>query len=115
MNSYYYSGDYDSALGFLAGLGVVGGIIGLALIICVIVAYFMAISTLVKTARAKGCPFGSGKLWFLGLFTTPILLGIIVAAQPDRGAGAETNYNNGYANGGYGATGNVPPVPPTSY
>lgn len=90
MHDYYYNYSFGSdganvLGGFLAGAGIVSLIIGLALFICVVVAYFMAISSLVKTARAKGCPFSSGKLWFIGLFTTPIILGILVAAQPDRG------------------------------
>ena len=88
MHEYYYNFDSSGADvlgGFIAGAGIVSLIIGLALFICFIVAYFMAISSLVKTARAKGCPFGSGKLWFIGLFTTPVILGILVAAQPDRG------------------------------
>lgn len=89
MHEYYYNFDSSGANvlgGFIAGAGIVSLIIGLALFICFIVAYFMAIGSLVKTARAKGCPFGSGKLWFIGLFTTPIILGVLVAAQPDRGS-----------------------------
>lgn len=79
---YYYS-DPSFAAG-LGALGLVVGIVGFALVVAVVIAYFMAISSLVKTARAKNCPFGSGKLWFIGLFTTPVILGILVAAQPDR-------------------------------
>ena len=54
------------------------------LIACCMVAYFLSISMMVKTAKEKGCPWGGGRLWFIGLFTTPIVLGIIVAALPDR-------------------------------
>jgi heme/copper-type cytochrome/quinol oxidase subunit 2 len=60
-------------------------IISFILLVLVVVAYFMSISMMVKVAKQKGCPWGSGKLWFIGLFTTPIVLGIIVAALPDRG------------------------------
>ena len=81
MNNLYYS-DYALGLaGAAAGAGIAALLLWIALVVCAIVAYFMAISSLVKTARAKGCPFGSGKLWFIGIFTTPIVLGILVAAQ----------------------------------
>ena len=89
MNNLYYS-DYALGLaGAAAGAGIAALLLWIALVVCAIVAYFMAISSLVKTARAKGCPFGSGKLWFIGIFTTPIVLGILVAAQPDRGQKAD--------------------------
>ncbi len=82
-NAHY---DYDFGIfdGLFAGLSVGLAILVLAVGVCFIVAYFMAISSLVKTAHAKGCPFSNGKLWFIGLFTTPIILGLLVAAQPDR-------------------------------
>lgn len=88
MEHFYYSSSLDGAnwlAGLVGGLGIGALILGLAITVCAIVAYFMAISSLVKTARAKNCPFSSGKLWFIGIFTTPIILGILVAAQPDRG------------------------------
>lgn len=85
----YYYNYHGSGIEEMAGAAMAFGIgafcIMLVLGICFIVAYFMTISSLVKTARAKGCPFGSGKLWFIGIFTTPIVLGVLVAAQPDRG------------------------------
>ncbi len=59
-------------------------IITCILVACCIVAYFMSISMMVKSAKEKGCPWGGGRLWFIGLFTTPIVLGLIVAALPDR-------------------------------
>lgn len=77
--------DYDAALGWLAGLGIAGGIIILAILVCTVVAYFLAIGSLVKAARAKNSSLGSGRLWFVGIFTTPIVLAFIVLALPDRG------------------------------
>ena len=51
---------------------------------CFVVAYFMSISMMVHSAVEKGCPWGKGRLWFIGIFTTPITLGVIVAGLPDR-------------------------------
>lgn len=59
-------------------------ILMIALVVCVVVAYFMAISCMVKAARAKSDRFSSGKLWFIGLFTTPIILGLICCALKDE-------------------------------
>ena len=44
----------------------------------------MSISMMVHSAVEKGCPWGKGRLWFIGIFTTPITLGVIVAGLPDR-------------------------------
>lgn len=77
--------DYDVVFGWLAGLGIAGGIIILAVLICTVVAYFLAIGSLVKAARAKNTELGNGRLWFIGIFTTPIILALIVLAMPDRG------------------------------
>lgn len=59
-------------------------ILMIALAVCVVVAYFMAISCMVKAARAKSDRFSSGKLWFIGLFTTPVVLGLICCALKDE-------------------------------
>ncbi len=65
-----------------------GDIIALILMVvvfaCVVVAYFMAISSMVKAARAKSDRFSAGKLWFIGLFTTPVVLGLICCAIKDE-------------------------------
>lgn len=42
---------------------------------------------LVKIARAKGhYTNGAGILWFIGLFGTALMVGLIVCALPDRAA-----------------------------
>ena len=74
---YTYS-DYASIVG-LVGLAIV-----CILFACVVVAYFLSISMMVCSAVEKGCPWGKGRLWFIGIFTTPIVLGVIVAGLPDR-------------------------------
>ena len=60
------------------------GVIFCVLFACFVVAYFMSISMMVHSAVEKGCPWGKGRLWFIGIFTTPITLGVIVAGLPDR-------------------------------
>ena len=75
--------SYDVAA--LSGLGAFGAFLMIALLICAVIAYFMAIAYLVKNARAKNAPQSSGALWFIGLFGSPIVLGLIVASMPDRG------------------------------
>ena len=73
--------------GYMCGVGVIGAvlfILWLALVVCLIVAYFMSIKYLVDAAWAKTEKLGRGKLWFLGLFTTPIVLGLIACALKDE-------------------------------
>ncbi len=50
-----------------------------------VIAYFMSIALFVKTAHTKKSNISTFAMWIIGLFTTPITLGILVAAQPDRG------------------------------
>lgn len=67
------------------------GTVGLLLLFFVIaasvlVAWLMAISLFVDSARMKGYyrDGGSGALWFIGIFATPIVVGIYVASLPDK-------------------------------
>ena len=39
---------------------------------------------MVDSAVAKGCTSGKGWLWFIGLFLTPLALGLAVIGMPDR-------------------------------
>jgi hypothetical protein len=43
----------------------------------------MAISLLVNAAKEKG-HLRVGLLWFIGIFTSPVVLGLCVIALPDR-------------------------------
>ena len=65
-------------------------ILGLTVVLaaCCVAAYFTAISSMVKAARAKSERFSAGKLWFIGLFTTPITLGILCCAIKDESLAA---------------------------
>lgn len=59
-------------------------IILIAIAIAAFVAWIMSISLLIDAARAKGHKMDStGKLWFIGLFATPIVVGLYVNALPD--------------------------------
>ena len=78
MHHYYHSDMLD-------GFGLVVGIVCLALVVCGIVAYFLAIRALVKAGRSKDIQVGNGAMWFIGIFATPLLLAVIVFVTPDRG------------------------------
>jgi hypothetical protein len=55
------------------------------ILIMVVVAQFIAISTLIGIARDKGhWQDGAGLAWIIGLFGHVITLGLIVCALPDR-------------------------------
>lgn len=66
------------------GAAMIMTIIVCVIFACFVVAYFMSISMMVHSAVEKGCTWGKGRLWFIGIFTTPITLGVIVAGLPDR-------------------------------
>ena len=73
--------------GMIIGIGVIECvllILWLALVVCLVVAYFMSIKCLVDAALAKTEKPGRGKLWFIGLFATPIVLGLIVCVLKDE-------------------------------
>ena len=49
----------------------------------------IAISLLVNAAQQKGFHRNdAGTLWFVGIFASPIVLGLYTASLPDRGAAA---------------------------
>ena len=66
------------------GAAMIMTIIACVIFACFVVAYFMSISMMVHSAVEKGCTWGKGRLSFIGIFTTPITLGVIVAGLPDR-------------------------------
>lgn len=50
-------------------------------------ASLIAISELIEATRMKGhCQDGAGLLWFVGIFASPLVLGLITASLPDRNA-----------------------------
>ena len=71
---------YDSAFIYF------GGLIFTILIIVVIAAWIRAISLFIDAAKEKGY-YEDGKvgdLWFIGIFATPITVGIYTTALPDK-------------------------------
>ena len=80
MTFYMGSGAY----GYMSIAEIVAILLWLAFVVCLIVAYFMSIKCLVDAAWAKTERLGRGKLWFIGLFTTPIVLGLITCALKDE-------------------------------
>ena len=56
------------------------------IIVLLLVAELLAIAQLVQIAKMKGhYTDGAGLLWFIGIFSTVIMVAIIVALLPDRG------------------------------
>ena len=53
-----------------------------------LIAEIMSIVKLIDVAKDKGCG-GTGLLWFIGLFASPIVLGLYVASLPDNNLRAE--------------------------
>ena len=64
-----------------------GSIILYLLLAIVLVAWIMAVYHLIKAGEAKGhFKNGAGAFWFIGLFASPIVLGLYIVALPDRSA-----------------------------
>ncbi len=59
-------------------------VISIVLAACVVVAWCLWIALMVDSAVAKGCTWDKGWLWFIGLFLTPLALGLAVIGMPDR-------------------------------
>lgn len=59
------------------------GIVSIAPIIAIIVAYFMSISLIIDAIQSKGHRLEkTGTLWFVGLFATPIILSLYAVSLP---------------------------------
>lgn len=57
--------------------------------IAALVAWLLAINLLIKVGEAKGHALSNkGLLWFIGIFATPIVVGLYIIALPDRRAEA---------------------------
>lgn len=53
--------------------------------IVMLVAWLLSINLLIKVGAAKGYRMdNSGLLWFIGIFATPIVLGLYICALPDN-------------------------------
>lgn len=70
--------------GLIIGFGYYEIIIVL-LFVCFVVAYLMSIRYLVDAAAARGSTVSKARLWFIGLFMTPIVLGLLAIASKHDG------------------------------
>ncbi len=77
----FYTGHGYFSIGIIEIVMIVVPLILFALFI---IAYFMSIKCLVDAAWAKTERLSRGKLWFIGLFTTPVVLGLITCALKDE-------------------------------
>lgn len=59
---------------------------GIILAIAAIAAWCLTIGLFIEVAKEKGYykKEGAGILWFIGLFATPIVVGLYVTALPDK-------------------------------
>lgn len=74
-------GMYSSNTGVLAGFG---GIL-LLILLLVFIVWLLAINMLIKAAREKGYHRNSsGILWVIGIFASPVILGLYTASLPDH-------------------------------
>ena len=55
------------------------------IVVIALAARIVAINLLIKAGRAKGYAMeNAGILWFVGIFATPILVGLYIASLPDN-------------------------------
>ena len=55
------------------------------IVVIALAARVVAINLLIKVGRAKGYAMeNAGILWFVGIFATPILVGLYIASLPDN-------------------------------
>lgn len=73
----------------IVGVGMSELFIVFVIPIVVLVAWLLAINLLIKAGEAKGHALSNkGLLWFIGIFATPIVVGLYIIALPDRRAEA---------------------------
>lgn len=73
----------------IVGVGMSELFIVFVIPIVVLVAWLLAINLLIKVGEAKGHALSNkGLLWFIGIFATPIVVGLYIIALPDRRAEA---------------------------
>ena len=59
-------------------------IISIVLFIVVLIAWLLSISMLIDAGKSKGYSFEkTGLLWFVGIFASPIVLGLYINALAD--------------------------------
>lgn len=77
MYGYYNYYDTPDYTGLYFFIGIIGAI--------ALVAWLVAIDLLIKAGKAKGYAMkNTGALWFVGIFATPIVVGLYIASLPDN-------------------------------
>lgn len=57
----------------------------ITVLVLILVAWLLSIDLLIDAGKAKGYSMAnSGKLWFIGIVATPLVVGLYVAALPDN-------------------------------
>ena len=78
---YYYSGF----VGFM-------GFVTIAIAIIVLIAWIISVYMFVERAKEKNPKItGTGSLWFMGIFASPVVLGLYVISRPDARQRVETH------------------------
>lgn len=70
----------------IAGMGALELLI-ILLLICCLIAWIISISKLIEAYRKKtenDINVSTGILWFMGLFASPIVLGLYICALPSK-------------------------------
>lgn len=58
----------------------------LLIAVAVLVAWIMSISLIINAIKAKGYDqITTGTLWFIGIFASPMVLGLYAIALPEKG------------------------------
>lgn len=85
------SHSYGSSYGASSGASILPALLLIALIVLVFVAFLVSINLFIEAAKQKGHykDGGSAILWFVGIFATPIVVGLYTSALPDLNARKE--------------------------
>ncbi len=66
-------------------MGIFISLLMLLIAIVVLVAWVMSISLIINAIKAKGYEkITTGTLWFIGIFASPIVLGLYAVALPEK-------------------------------
>ena len=82
-----YGTTYSPTYGSAASSDTTGFVLVITIIVLLLVltAFLLSISLFINAAKEKGYyeHGGTGVLWFIGIFATPIVVGLYTASLPD--------------------------------
>lgn len=78
-----YSSSYYSSAAESTGPNILLILLFFCFAIAVLAAFLVSINLFVERAREKGYFEKTGLLWFIGIFATPIVVGLYVLSLPD--------------------------------